>query len=270
MTMTPLYDPLKTGRAMRVAAFISGSGTNVLKLLEKQNELKAREGSAPFEVIFIFSDRADGQCRGEKIAFENSLPYFSYDIRVFHKQRGLQRTVLTPEGLAARREFDQVAARLVRAFEIDVIALGGYMSYTTLSPCINVHPADLSIRSPEGRRKYLGDQAVLDAILAGEKTLKSSTLWTDEGVDTGPLLLVSAPLQVELPEPLKQLAGDKEKMRRIADEHQQRLKQVGDWRIFPLTVEMVARGRLALDEKKKLYVDGKPRPNGYPVEEAKS
>ncbi|RPI75734.1 MAG: formyl transferase, partial [Desulfobacteraceae bacterium] len=138
MTLTPLYDPNQTGRSMRVAAFMSGSGTNIAKLLEKQEELQAREGSAPFEVIFIFSDRSDGVCRGEPIALKNGLPYFSYDIRMFHKQRGLKRTVLTPEGLAARKEFDRMAGRLVRTFAIDVIALGGYMSYTTLSPCINV------------------------------------------------------------------------------------------------------------------------------------
>lgn len=267
MTLTPLYDSQQTGRPMRVAAFMSGSGTNIAKLLEKQVELQAREGSAPFEVIFIFSDRSDGVCRGEQIALENGLPYFSYDIRRFHKQRGLKRTVLTPEGLAARKEFDRMAGRLVRAFAIDVIALGGYMSYTTLSPCINVHPADLSVLTASGRRKYIGDRAVLDAILAGEKTIKASTLWTDAGVDTGPLLLVSAPLAVELPEPLERLIEDREKLLRIAAEHQQRLKAAGDWLIFPLTIEMISRGRLALDEEKQLYVDGKPWPRGYPIDQ---
>jgi len=267
MTVTPLYDPKQTGRPMRVAAFMSGSGTNIVKLLEKQKELKVREGSAPFEVVFIFSDRSDGACRGEKIALENGLPYFSYDIRMFHKQRGLKRTVLTPEGLSARKEFDQMAAHLLCTFTIDVIALGGYMSYTTLSPCINVHPADLSILTAQGKRKYTGDRAVLDAILAGEKTLRASTLWTDASVDTGPLLLLSAPLKVELPEPLEKLAGNREKLLQTATEHQQRLKEAGDWLIFPLTVEMVARSRLALDEKKQLHVDGEPWPQGYPVDQ---
>ena len=84
-----------------------------------------------------------------------------------------------------------MAIRLVHAFEIDMIALGGYMSYITLNRCVNVHPADLSIRLPDGRRKYVGDYAVRDAIAAGENTLRASILWTDEGVDTGPLLMIS-------------------------------------------------------------------------------
>jgi len=96
--------------------------------------------------------------------------YVSYDIRTFHRLRALKRTVTTQEGFEARREFDRVAASLVKAFEVDVIALGGYMSYLTLGRCINVHPADLSILTPKGKRKYVGDNAVVDAIAAGENS----------------------------------------------------------------------------------------------------
>ncbi len=261
MILTPLFDPRKAGRPMRVAGFMSGSGTNLVKLIEREKALKA-EGS-PFEVVFIFSDRSDGACQGERIALGRGIPYISYDIRTFHQQRGLKRTVNDPEGLAARREFDGFAERLIRAFEIDVIALGGYMSYTTLRNCVNVHPADLSIQTPEGRRKYVGDHAVEDAIAAGERILRSSTIWTDQGVDTGPLLMVSAPVPVELPEPLDSLRQNREKLTRVADLHQQRLKEAGDWQIFPQTLEMIARGRFAMDKDGRVYVDGRPMPAGY-------
>jgi folate-dependent phosphoribosylglycinamide formyltransferase PurN len=263
MTVTPIFDPHAAGRPMRVAAFMSGSGTNITKLLEHERDLKTREGSAPFETVFIFSDRSDGQCAGERIALENGLAYFSYDIRMFHEKRGLKRSVLTADGVAARREYDRVAHRLVKAFEIDVIALGGYMSYITLNRCVNVHPADLSISLPDGRRKFVGDDAVKDAIAAGESTLRSSTLWTDEGVDTGPLLMVSKALPVNLPESLDVLVIDPEQLRRVADEHQDRLKEAGDWKIFPRTVELIARGRFALDDQHRVYVDGRPVPGGY-------
>ena len=72
-----------------------------------------------------------------------------------------------------------MAKGLVETFDIDVIALGGYMSYITLNRCVNVHPADLSICLSDGRRKYVGDNAVRDAIHAGETMLCASTLWTD-------------------------------------------------------------------------------------------
>ncbi|MBW1806221.1 MAG: formyl transferase [Deltaproteobacteria bacterium] len=263
MKRIPIHNAEGQKRAMRVAAFMSGSGTNIIRLLERQNVLREKEGASPFHVIFIFSDRSDGTSQGEKIAHENGIPYFSYDIRVYHRLRGSKRTVVTPDGLAARKEFDAVAARLIQAFEIDVVALGGYMSYLTLNRCINVHPADLSILTPDGKRRYVGDHAVIDAITAGETALRSSTLWTDQGVDTGPLLMLSDPLKVELPEPLESLLNNKERLMRIADEHQERLKELGDWKIFPRTVEMIARGRFALDEQLRVYVDGDPVPNGY-------
>lgn len=242
---------------------MSGSGTNIIKLLEREKELKTENGSSPFHVIFIFSDRSDGICRGEKIACENGIPYFSYDIRSFHRLKGLKKEVNTKQGLSARKEFDRVAARLIKAFDTDVIALGGYMSYITLERCINVHPADLSILTDEGKRRYVGDHAVLDAITSGETYLRSSTLWTDRGVDTGPLLMVSEPLKVELPDPLNSLRKDRKRLLQVAKAHQERLKELGDWKIFPRTVEMIARGRFALDENNQVYFDGKPMIKGY-------
>ena len=181
MALTPIFDPGKKEGPMKVAAFMSGSGTNVIRLLERQKTLQAEKGTSPFQVVFIFSDRSDGRCNGEKIALENGIPYTSYDIRKFHQLQGLKRSVCTADGLRARKAYDRVAARLVNAFEADVIALGGYMSYTTLERCINVHPADLSIKNSAGKRKYTGDHAVLDAIIAGEPVLRSSTLWRDQG-----------------------------------------------------------------------------------------
>jgi folate-dependent phosphoribosylglycinamide formyltransferase PurN len=263
MVARPIFDPKEAGRPMRVAAFMSGSGTNIRKLLSLEKQLTIQEGRSPFEVIFIFSDRSDGKCQGERIANENGIFYVSYDIRTFHRMRSISRNVLTPDGLEARKAYDRIARKLVEAFDIDVIALGGYMSYVTLDRCVNVHPADLSILTPDGKRRYVGDHAVTDAILAGETSLRASTLWTDEGVDTGPLLMVSDPLPVSLPGPLEKLAHDKNRLSAVAEGHQERLKEIGDWKIFPKTIEMIARGRFALDENGHVYVEGQPVPQGY-------
>ena len=248
---------------MRVAAFLSGSGTNVIRLLEHEANLRDSPGGSPFRVVFLFSDRSDGSCAGESIARDRGLPYVSHDIRAFYRRCGLRRSVRSEEGLAARRAYDQVALRMVQAFDIDVIALGGYMSYITLERCVNVHPADLSIQGPDGSRKYVGDDAVRDAILGGETSLRASTLWTDEGVDTGPLLMVSEPLAVELPAGLDAPAADPARLGEVVRTHQERLKVVGDWRIFPRSIEMIARGRFALDEANRVHVDGEPVPGGF-------
>jgi folate-dependent phosphoribosylglycinamide formyltransferase PurN len=251
---------------MRVAAFMSGSGTNVIRLLEKQEELKNEPGGPPFEIVFVFSDRSDGHSAGESIALDAGIPYFSYDIRQFYRRRKLKKSITTTGGLEARREFDSVASRLVKAFQVDIIALAGYMSYLTLKRCVNVHPADLSILTPQGKRKYIGDQAVADAIAHGETALRASTIWTDAGVDTGPLLIVSNPIQVQLPIPLPDLLNDESAFKAVVDEHQRRLKELGDWRIFPLTIEMIAQGRFSLDDHSNVYIDGMPVPKGFRLE----
>jgi folate-dependent phosphoribosylglycinamide formyltransferase PurN len=252
--LKPIFDPKAAGRTLQVAAFMSGSGTNIRRLLER--------GSPHYDIAFIFSDVAHEKCQGQKIAREYGLPYFAYDTRRFHELKGQKRTVLTPEGLAARREYDGVAANLIEAFKVDIIALGGYMSFLTLPNGVNVHPADLSLADDAGQRTYVGDDAVYDAILAGEQELRSSTLWIDQGVDSGPLLMVSEALPVELPAPLDELKADPDKLRVIADEHQERLKERGDWVVFPLTMELIGQGRMALDENGMAHMDGKPYPQG--------
>ena len=267
MTLTPIFDPISKGRAMRIAAFMSGSGTNVIRLIERERELAKEPGGSPFMVGFIFSDRSDGKSAGERIALDRGIPYFSYDIRRFHERKGLKRTTLTPEGMAARREFDSVASRLIKALDIDIIVLAGYMSYLTLNRCVNVHPGDLSILTHDGKRRYVGDHAVADAIASGETFLRSSTIWTDEGMDTGPLLMVSDPLPVKLPSPLPDLLKDRPVFKKVVDEHQKMLKKTGDWNILPLTTEMIARGRFSLDEHGSVYVDGHPTPQGYRLRE---
>ena len=118
MTPTPIFDPQTKGRSMRVAAFMSGSGTNVIRLLEREKELEKELGGSPFHIIFIFSDRSDGRSAGEKIALDNVIPYFSYDIRKFYSLKGLKRSAVTPETISARREFDSVASRLIKAFDV--------------------------------------------------------------------------------------------------------------------------------------------------------
>ncbi|MFH1057378.1 MAG: formyltransferase family protein [Pseudomonadota bacterium] len=248
------FSPPAAGRTLRVAAFMSGSGTNIRRLLERN--------SPEYEVAFIYSDRSDGHCQGEQIALEYGLPYFSFDIRRFHARRGLPRSAVTPAGKAARRAYDQVGRRLVRAFGVDLIALGGYMSYLTLPHGVNVHPADLSVVDARGRRQFVGDDAVRDAIAAGQTELRASTLWIDRGVDTGPLLMVSDPLPVELPAPLAEILADPARLRAVADAHQERLKERGDWVIFPLTIALMASGRLTISAAGVAELDGVARPEG--------
>ncbi len=268
MSLTPIYVP-RDGDKMRVACFVSGSGTNARKIIERSHKPDSK-----YEVALIFTDVRDDRryksgkkrCRAKDIAEEHGIPYECEDIRDFYRSRGHK----TRRDLSLRPEFDRLVVEKVRPHEIDVIALAGYMSITTRplleaydGRIVNVHPADLSIMEA-GDRKYVGIHVVRDAILAGEVELRSSTHVVREEVDRGEILVLSEPLSVELPDGVEVglLERDEELLERIVDEHQDRLKEMGDWVIYPLTLQMIAEGRFALDGEGSVYLDRELLPKG--------
>jgi phosphoribosylglycinamide formyltransferase-1 len=126
---------------------------------------------------------------------------------------------------------------------------------------VNVHPADLSIENPDGSRRFVGDHAVRDALVAGERTLCSSTHIIEKVVDAGRLLMISAPMGVIL-EPEWDLAVA-EDLRRAEVSNQDRLKELGDWVVFPRTIEDLARGKFAVDDHGNIYYEGEAFPKGF-------
>lgn len=79
-------------------------------------------------------------------------------------------------------------------------------------------------------------------------------------MDYGRILMISTPLPVNLPEGFD--PGNKEQVKAVSDEHQNRLKEMGDWVIFPRTLEFLADGRYSQDDQRRLYFDGKEIPQG--------
>jgi folate-dependent phosphoribosylglycinamide formyltransferase PurN len=254
---------------MRVACFVSGSGTNARRIIERSLWDDSR-----YEVSLIFTDIRDDRlrksgvkrCRAKDITEEYGLSYECEDIRDFYRERGVKRT-----DLRLRPDFDRLVVEKVATHGIDLIALAGYMSITTWplleayeGRIVNVHPADLSIMDGEDR-KYVGIHVVRDAILAGVRELRASTHVVREKVDHGEILVISKPVPLKLPEGVgpEELALDKKLLAKIVDEHQDYLKERGDWVIFPLTIQMIAEGRFALDGGGGVFVDGIPHPTGY-------
>jgi phosphoribosylglycinamide formyltransferase 1 len=157
------------------------------------------------------------------------------------------------------------------------VALAGYMSVVTEplllrfeSKMINVHPADLRVRDG-AKRRYTGDRAVAKAIRFGEKFLFSTVHIVRPLVDYGEILTLSAPMPVRLPEGVTaEMLSDpasKSLLLKIADEHQDRLKECGDWVIYPRSLELLSQGRFGLDETGTLHFDDKPVPEGILVED---
>jgi len=268
MVPTPIYRP-ELGHPMRVACFMSGSGTNARRIIERSQMY-----GASFKVELIFTDVKDETlgrdgikaCRALDIAKEFGIEYACVDIMDFYRSRGLT----SKRDLSFRPDFDRLVVDAVEGHNVDMIALAGYMSITTRpllsrydGKIVNVHPADLTIMAG-GESKYVGVNAVRDAILGGEKVLRATTHVVREKVDNGEILVLSKPVEVRFPAgvTLERLRDDKELLKTVVEEHQDRLKREGDWEIYPLTVQMIGEGRFAL-EKDVVYLDGKPLPVGF-------
>ncbi len=255
MRLKELYHP-EQGK-MNVAGLISGSGSNLVKIIEHSKRIEIEEGRAPYRVVVIFSDNL--KSNAVKIGSNYGIPVIVNDLKEFYKKIGKPR-----KDLDVRKEFDRETVEKLKQFNVDVTAFAGYMAIAT-KPLINaflginVHPADLSIIDGN-KRKYTGDNAVRDAIMNGEKQLRSTTHIIEEEVDYGRILMVSKSLQVNLPNDFD--SKNKEQVKRISDEHQSHLKKVGDWVIFPKTLEYIADGRYSEDEQGNLYFDDKLIPNG--------
>lgn len=260
-----LFDP-KSKRPMRVACFMSGSGTNVRKIIEHQIYLEKERGKPPYEVVVIFTDNPE-KSNARIIAKEYVIPLEFNDIEKFCEGKDIR-------DMRLREEFDYKTLGLIGPYKPDIIALGGYAWKITKSilsayTIVNVHPADLSVKGMDGKRKYVGLHHIppMKAILAGEKYLHSSTHLAVEKPDMGPILVISRPLEVKLPYgiTLKDLRKPENKqfLIRLCKEHQDKLKEVGDWEIFPLTLQWIAEGRFTIDRRMNVYFDGELIKDGY-------
>jgi folate-dependent phosphoribosylglycinamide formyltransferase PurN len=249
-----LHDP--ADGELRVAGFMSGSGTNLRRILEHERD-EVDEGGCPYRVVVIFSDRHGSAAT--RIGADFDLPVVTRDIGAFYRRRGREK-----RDLSIRPEYDEATVQALQPFGVQAVAYAGYMSIaspvlTSAYLGVNVHPADLSIER-EGRRRYVGDHAVRDAIADGARTIASSTHIVENEVDGGRLLMISEPVEVRLP-PGVDLA-DPATLSEAEADNQERLKRAGDWVIFPLTLHYLAEGRYSVGEHGRLFFDGEPVPHG--------
>jgi folate-dependent phosphoribosylglycinamide formyltransferase PurN len=262
MATKRLYD--SSNGTMQVAGLMSGSGTNLKKIIEKELEL-SKGYSYPYHVAVIFTDNAESNALA--IGMQYDIPVVVHDIKAFYKKRGASR-----KDLKVREEYDAVTIKALRGFGVSLLAYAGYMSIATVPLIktflgVNVHPADLSIRNEDGTRKYTGDHAVRDAIIAGEKYICSSTHIIEDRVDYGRILMISKPLEVVLEKGFD--ARNSEMVKAAENFNQNRLKEAGDWQIFPRTIVDIARGRYSQDGFGKLYYDDTLLFNGVRLGEKK-
>ena len=233
--MKPFFDP--KNQPLKIAVLFSGNAGSAQSVQEKAAESPGL--ASKLKIVCALTDRKDAP--GTPKLKGLGVPVIKADFREFCSQNSLG-----PRDLGGREKYFGLVLKELEKFSPDVLMLSGFMKIITeplLSAyenrIINVHPADLTIME-NGRPKFTGDNAVKDAIDAGEKFVRASVHLVSGDVDCGPILVLSKPVPV---------SGS-------ADETQEKLKRGGDDPAFLKALELIAEGKVSI-EKEKVFVEGK-------------
>ncbi len=258
--------------------FMSGSGVNAEKLLNME-----AAGKAEFTITAIVTDSPDpSRSRSRLLAERFGKRIIELDIREFYKSKGLATTSLaTPEGRAVREEWTEALRQLINAAgKPDFGLLAGFVPLSNITrdfPCLNVHPADLTVVDSAGIRKYTGNaiKPVEMAILDGMRSLRSSVIIAQSfsgkagEVDSGPILGISEAMAVDLQghtlAELQEAFAVRQKpfkgtdiLRSVAEYNLEKLKYAGDLVVFPAVANAFAQGNYSAGDEGTLLWQGKP------------
>lgn len=195
--------------------FGSGAGTTLRAVLAAQKQ----DPCPPYQVKVLFTDRP---CQFQQIAKEENLPLIDHPWK------------------PPREEYDRIGLELLRKYApIDMILLAGYMRL--FSPIwlsafpnriLNIHPADLTALDHNGKRRYVGANAVYDALSQGEKQTRSTAILIDANVDEGPILASGPWVPYEGEYPITQ---------ERAKAHQEKQKALSDWPVCIAALKLLAK-----------------------------
>lgn len=150
---------------MKAAVFVSGSGTNLEALLERQSA-----GDLACEIVCVVSDREQAYAR----------------IRA--RNHGVAQRFYNPKAYPSKKEYEQDILAWLKEQGVDLIILAGYMRFIGCvlleaypQAIVNLHPAWL----PE----FPGAHGIADAFHAGVSQTGVTVHYVDEGVDTGPVII---------------------------------------------------------------------------------
>ncbi|MBN2074812.1 MAG: hypothetical protein JW762_04600 [Dehalococcoidales bacterium] len=285
-----VYDPAKSGKRMTIICFISGSGTNYREIV----------ASNPDHDYVVFTNRPG--CGGTEIAAKNNhkvleLSHIPY-LREARKKHGPGKV---PRNAPERIQYEKDVCRLIEdeiGKQPDLICLAGFDQLNSDYMVDKYYPRVLNVHPGDTIKGYVGLHTIpfAMAILAGEDSVRSTLFFIDNNMDNGPVLVQSAPLKIaetlaelDSKEPQRLIEGlhrvlafagasrittyeeFKEKaneelyqiMDTICSELQEVLKVEGDWKIYPVAVQLISQGRVKV-QGREIFLDGEKLPEyGY-------
>jgi phosphoribosylglycinamide formyltransferase-1 len=208
--------------ALPIAVLLSGSGSNLQSLIDR-----IEAGILDARIVLVLSNNPGAY------GLERA------------KNHGIPALALPHGEYASRETFDGVMVKAIRAAGAQAVVLAGFMRMLTSSflssfpgRVVNIHPALLP--------SFAGTHGARDAADYGVKIAGCTVHFVDEIMDHGPVII-----QAAVPA-LASDDGDTLARRILALEH----------RIYPQAIQWLAKGRLALTDRK---VHVAPPPPGQAV-----
>ena len=196
---------------MKIAVFVSGSGTNLQALIDRFHNDPMRG----VEIALVLSDRRN-----------------AYALKRA-KRVGIPTEVVRVRDFPDRVAFDAEIARIIDAHDVKLIVLAGFMKLFQppfvqryRNRIINIHPSLLPA--------FPGARPVQDTLAYGVKMTGVTVFFVNEGVDAGPII-------AQVPVPIYDNDNEEQLLTRIhAQEHQ----------LYPKVIQWYAEGKLEIIGRK--------------------
>ncbi len=207
---------------LRVAVLVSGGGTNLQALLDA-----IRDGTVTqTEIVGVLSNNPNAK------ALQRA------------KEAGVNHLSVSPKDYCSRAAFYKAYREVIDSFAADLLVMAGCMvilpkelTRQFRNRILNVHPSLIPAFCGTG---YYGLRVHEQALARGVKVTGATVHFVDEGTDTGPILLQKA-VDV-LPDDTPQTL-------------QRRVMEQAEWVLLPKAVDLIAHGRVRVEDGKAI-VDG--------------
>jgi phosphoribosylglycinamide formyltransferase-1 len=206
---------------LKLAVLVSGGGTNLQAIIDAI---------------------AEGRITNAKIAVVISNNPNAYALERA-KKHNIPAACVSPKSFETRESFNRELLRSIQAYEADLVVLAGclvvipeIMVKAYPNRIINIHPSLIPAFCGTG---YYGLKVHEGVLERGVKVTGATVHFVDEGTDTGPIILQKA---VEV------LPEDTPKSL------QQRVMEEAEWQIMPKAIDLIANGRVYVDEKKRVII----------------
>lgn len=209
---------------LRLAVLVSGGGTNLQAIID---------------------GIADGRITNAEIGVVISNNRNAYALERA-RQHGIEAVCISPKDYESRSDFNEALLAGIQAHRTDLVVLAGCLvvipeilvdAYP--NRIINIHPSLIPSFCGTG---YYGLKVHEGVLERGVKVTGATVHFVDKGTDTGPIILQKA---VEVRQ------GDTPKAL------QQRVMEEAEWQIMPQAIQLIANGKVHVDENNHVVIEGK-------------